>query len=434
MNSRGLTIRAPRKSVIMAPTRKKITESQEAVVRAVLSGADKGSLYKEMSKQVTGTVVPGSRGKAMPAAATQPRKKKRKDKLPDQHVSQKRLTQPTSEQLNLRLTSYFKQLSDPWTYQGIKCPVNYNPVPSFMTCPARTTVTLTAQAITAMSQREIYLFPGHGHADATTPMDGESYHCWNQNIAGTQYAIGPVAAGGFNPVIGYMAPVVSYAAPMPDSTNSSLAGHTPLRYDVALPYTAVLGNGNHTRWKLLSMGIEIENVTPISQRGGQVIHVQPSIQVANTGNLLNDFANQPTFRISDKANDGPYKISWIPRAEDLAFWHAATVAPATAPTTPGMVIFLQAATTFDQQYTIQIVCNWELSGHSLAAVSSATIHQPADKNLVEPVVSALNFTKDSAKGALEVAKVVAQHAGPWAAKAGRVAGAAGQIAQLFLGG
>lgn len=406
---------------------RKAERRAQAAARRVLEGADKKILDKEMTRQITGSVVPVKR----PAPVSRKAAKKAVARNQNQQVSEKRLASPAPEVLNNRLASYFRQLADPWSCQGIKCPVNYNPVPSFMTTPAHLTATLNGITAKAGYSTQLVLFPGHGYGTTADVMDGVSYHANAQNIGGTNLPIGPVYVGA-NPAIGFYTPSTAPLTVGTDMTSSAAAGNVPILWDNALPYTGSVGNGNHTRWKLLSMGIMIENTTPVSNRGGQIVHVMPNTNIIASGSRTVDYAAQPTYTITDAPNDGPYRLSWIPRAEDLAFWHSETSNNSSV-CVPAIVVFFDAP-TLDQTYNVEIVTNWELSGHNLAAVSGATLHQPADRNIVEPTISALNFTKNDAKSALDVAKAVAIHAGPWIVKnAPKVARAASSIASIFLG-
>lgn len=413
-----------------------LTRKEKAAL-SLLEGHTHGAMDREMTKQISKPLNPGVRGRKGHDATNAPRKaqkkKGKKAQEGSQHVTKGRISIPPADILNLRLQSYLAQLADPWKYQGIKCPVNYNPVPSFMTTPAHTTSTFMV-AVAADRQRQIVLFPGHGYATSADSMDGVSYHCTTQNIGGTTYSIGPITTGGFPPAIGFIGTDAIYSGTIPDATLSSTANYLPITIDVPLPYTGSIGNGLHTRWKLLSMGIEVQNTTAVVNRGGTIMHVMPNTNVISSGAFLADFGAQPTFRVSDEANSRPYKLSWIPRAEDLSFWHSEVGTANASVCVPAIILLLQAATTGQQTYTIEVVCNWELSGHSLAAVSSAVLHQPADKNIVEPTLSALGFTKFDAKAAVEIGKTVAHHAGPWMMKnLPKAAGAVSAITSMFSG-
>ncbi len=422
-----------------AKAAKRAVEKAQAAAQRVMEGADKTALLKEMTRQINMPVAnPGRRGASGSSKPHNESRKKAKGavnaNLQSQHVSQKKLMTHSPDIMNQRLASYFRQLADPWSNQGIKCPVNYNPVPSFMTTSAHTTATLNNVKVAASACTQIVLFPGHGYGTTADVMDGVSYHASPQNIGGASIPIGPVMIGASNPAIGFYIPDTFGMAIGVDVSNSSTAGTLPITWDTPLPYVGQSGNGGHTRWKLLSMGIEILNTTPITNRGGQIVHVMPNSNVIATGLRTTDYAAQPTYTITDAPNDKPYKLSWIPRTEDLAYWHSETGTANASVCVPAIIVFLDAPTTA-QTYSVEVVCNWELSGHNLAAVSGATLHQPADKNVVEPTISALNFTKQDASSALEVAKVVATHAGPWLVKnAPKVARAVSGIASMFLGG
>lgn len=332
----------------------------------------------------------------------------------DQLVNRKRISPPSAKQLNSRLDLYFKTLQDPWTNQGIRCPVNYNPVPSFLITPAHTTRTVPVLTVASGTTTQLTLFPGHSFNIDTDAMDGVSYHSGLTQVNGTNYPVGPLTVSAA-PIIGAE---TSGLAGNVDVNNLNSLASTPMTYDVNLPYSAATGNGGHSRWKLVSMGIVIENTTPIQTRGGTVQHVMPASNIYATGVLASDYNSQPTFRITTEANDGELKLSWIPRADDLAYWHvdATATPPATIASVinAGVIVWITAPGTlggaFSQTYSYQVVCNWELSGHSLAAVSSPTIHQPSDKNIIEPVISGLQFTQSHATNVVKIARTVAANA------------------------
>lgn len=398
----------------MAPN-KKVRANREAAAREaikLLANAQASErMFHEESKQITKQVVSTPKR----GANGQPSRVKPKDTKGSKHgekVTLKRLERQQAPVLNARLADYFRQLEDPWKYQGVKCPINYNPVPSFMVTTAHTTYTNNSFTVPIGLQRQLTLFPGHAPPSDGDAMDGPSYHCYGYTVNATSCSVGPVnTTSGVTGIIGFTSPDTGMALTA-DVTSTAAPNFTPLTPDVLLPYTALISTGGHTRWKLVSMGVVISNTTPIQYRGGQIVHVQPNSNIVPTGNMLADYASQPSFRITQEPNLGAYKISWIPRADDLAYWHTEGSAYGNSPWNAGINIWFQGCSGIAQTYSFEVVCNWELSGHSLAAVSAATIHQPADKNLVEPTLSVLNFTKSSASGALEAATTVAQHMAP----------------------
>lgn len=340
--------------------------------------------------------------------------------IENQRVTRKRLAPVSKSELNSRLNDYFKALQNPWEGQGVRCPVNYNPVPSFLITQAHTTRTVPVLTVVNGTTTQLTLFPGHSFHTDNDAMDGVSYHAGLTRINGINYPVGPLTLG-VNACIG--AETTSLASNA-DVNNLDTVNSTPMSYDVNLPYSAATGNGGHSRWKLVSMGIMLENTTPIQTRGGTVQHVMPSTQISSTGVLNADYNSQPTFRVTAEANSGVLKLSWIPRADDLAFWHIdSSASVANGVLNAGLIVWITAPSggvTFNQTYSYQVVCNWELSGHSLAAISAPTVHQPADKNIVEPVISALQFTQSHATNVVNIAKSVATHAPALAAQGSKL--------------
>lgn len=320
-----------------------------------------------------------------------------------------------------RLERWLKLLARPFATPICKCPINYNPVPSFMTSLARTTVTNANLVVTAGQCSQYAIFGGHGLSSETASMDGVAYHARQQTIgAATNYSIGPMGLTGLTtPAIG----VHSYGLAVGAArANGNTVQDLPLTYDVALPYLATASESGHSRWKLIAMGARFENMTAMNYRAGNIVTVQPS----NKGSFGVDPTNQatqasnPSFTISEDANSGTFEVSWIPRPEDLGFWHtlSGTEEGATgALNHAGLFIWINNPSSGDQQYEVQFVFHWELAGSYLNAVSSPSIHQPADKNVVEPVIDLARFTSSGAQHAVEFAKHVAGNIGPMRAGA-----------------
>lgn len=320
-----------------------------------------------------------------------------------------------------RLDGWLKLLARPFANPIVKCPINYNPVPSFMTSLARTTITDPNVTVDAGQCLQYAIFGGHGLSSETASMDGVAYHARQQTIgAATNYSIGPMGLTGLTvPAIGVRSFGMAVGgARALSNTIQDLA----MTYDVALPYLATGSESGHSRWKLVAMGARFENMTAMNFRGGNIVTVQPS----NKGTFGVDpttqaaMASNPSFTISEEANSGTLERSWIPRPEDLGFWHTmlGTEESAIAALNhAGLFIWINNPTSSAQQYEVQFVFHWELSGSYLNAVSSPSIHQPADKNIVEPVIDLSRFTASGAQHVVDFAKHVAGNVGPMRAGA-----------------
>lgn len=327
-------------------------------------------------------------------------------------------------------------LSNPFGHEGIFCPVSYNPAPSFIQSTARTSHTNLNVAVAMTSTTQIALWPGHSTmvgdpsqgGGVQGPMDAVAYHSRDVYIGGAAsanvYTIGPMtkvdAIGTRAGVAGVLTPNVVVGGM---NSASNAAGRVPLTWDVPLPYSVdSTKGGHHARWQLVAMGIRIHNVTPEIYRGGTVVTVQPNNQY-----LVDSAARQesleifPTFR--DHGVGESVVVSWIPRAQDLAFWHAQESAssggaPMASVEAPGILVFLNNPTNNTMTYSYEVVCHWQLAGTYLNPVGGPAPHAPEVKPHVEKAISFLQNSSHTAAPAKQViARAVAHNgatsAGTW---------------------
>lgn len=317
------------------------------------------------------------------------------------------------------LANYLRTLSDPWRDMRVFCPVNYNPVPSFVTQYARTTFQLISKTINGGTATNLVLYPGHaGLANQqvsnvagaqsmnVSDFDEVAYHAYLSNFLGANRVVGPattitIAGNTMVPTIGGWID----GLPAAGVTNAS-SGMQPLTYDQTLPYTLSTGIPGHGRWKLTSMGVRIINTTPVQFRGGSIISYQPINNVPQAAGTITQYARLPTYK-----DWGPDKaeITWIPRMRDCAFWHLSSqqlVATgndiANAELIPGISVSITAPNGANQTYDVVGVCNWELAGDLFASVGSKGTHRPELKSVVERVHAELVNTRATAREALTV--------------------------------
>lgn len=323
--------------------------------------------------------------------------------------------------LNKRLDSYLAMLSRPFDSAPVKGPVNYNPVPSFMTSTATTTYTATLPV--AVSSCVQLCLSAHGRHSENDAMDGVSYHGVLQFVNGVDYTIGPVATTGpKTPIAGFFVSGLSLGSA---ASVSSGATASPIFWDTALPYSGVLDDAEHTRWKLLSMGVRLQNVTNVEQRSGDVTSVQPSNSAVLASQAA--WAKYPTFDVSQRANTGTLELSWIPRAQDMAFWHS--VASATDSSTSGaygaiMIWLNNSSSVATQVYRVELVFHWELAGDNLVSIATPSILQPNDKSVIEPTLEVLKFTSGTAAKAQDIGLAVAGGSGSFLDEVGSLAATA----------
>jgi hypothetical protein len=242
--------------------------------------------------------------------------------------------------------------------------------------------------------REFGLFPGHTSGSDVSGEDLTAAHSKLQRIGnvtpvGTNYVVGPFEMDSYSYTVGYYQDINStaYAATKTDVDNT-------VRIDSRepLPFVGTEGNPYHTRWRVVSMGIIIRNTTPWSTRGGTVRSVQPDYPYAS--------AYQTDFEVFDSFCDwgvDPQSggcncatehsrcvcnynaITWIPRPEDISFWHPADVAtPEIEDGTEqaGLRAWLVNNTGSAQSYSVYVLVNWEFAGSKYQALVTDTVDHP----------------------------------------------------------
>lgn len=321
-------------------------------------------------------------------------------------------------------------LARPFQHEGVFCPVNYNPAPSFIQSTARTYLTDNNLSVTANTTTQFAIFPGHGRlinipAAVTTagvgPMDGVSYHALDQRVNGVTYVVGPMSKADSvstkSPIIAVMTAGVTLGNAF---GSTDIAGASALGYDVQLPYvsqaaSSTSGAGGHSRWQLVAMGVRFHNVSPEIYRGGNMVSVQPNnVYALAAGDAPQEtFVAFPTYH--DHGCPDNAEISWIPRATDLAFWHGTDVTGTGTYSAsvhgPAIMVWLNNPTANAQTYTYEIVCHWQLAGTYLNTVGRPAAHAPEAKPAVEKMISFLSNNSHTASSAPRVAAAAANHDG-----------------------
>lgn len=327
------------------------------------------------------------------------------------------------------LGKWSRILSRPFEFEGFFCPVSYNPAPSFIQSTARTTVTNLNLGVGPNSTTQIAFWPGHnimaGDASQTggfeAPMDAVAYHSRDIFIGGATpaniYVVGPMtktdAISTKTAAIGVLWGGLGLASTY-GTTNSGAS--LPLTWDVSLPYVADgTKGGHHTRWQMVAMGLRIRNISPEIYRGGNVVTVQP-----NNNYLIPNAGNQATLEIFPTFYDHGVceyaEVSWIPRAQDLAFWHgqeniSSGGTPSTDFSGPAMIVFFNNPTANTMSYSYELVCHWQLAGTYLNPVGGPAPHAPEVKPHVEKAISFLQNSSHTASQAASVISKAVSHSG-----------------------
>lgn len=289
---------------------------------------------------------------------------------------------------------WMKSLSQPFRYPEPICPVGYNPVPSVFKTTARTTTTSLTRSVAQGTATNIILFPGHGSsriANSGSPgpgsvqysqMDAVAFHSQGLRVGDPSvvYSLGPIGYTGsdFQPINAILQANVAPGSIA--ATNTALGSYVALPYDINLPYnlgtTYLADGGHHARWQLTSMGIKVVNTTPEISRGGSVITFMPTnaSRLPDGAGALQKCTVFPTF-----FDHGPTMkptgegVSWIPRPNDVGFWHTIADSGIIAQSELRDVALFAALTApaaAAQTYDIEIVYNWQLSGTFVQSISS----------------------------------------------------------------
>lgn len=333
------------------------------------------------------------------------------------------------------LFRWAKAVAKPFESRGAICPVSFNPAPSLMCTTATTTYTDLNIGVSAGTTTQYVFYPGHlpgvptvqtsSSSRIASEMDATAYHAISYVgvAAGGRLTMGPVAltpisgpgtAGGNSLRV--------QGLPLDGATNNStLASGVPgaAGFDEALPYSygGTTHTSSHIRWQLVSMGIRFVNQTPAISRGGNVT----SVQLVNNAGLRNaggagvsrqgELEHNPSFKLLGVC-DELTEIAWIPRLEDLAYWHGvvplshtSTDSSAVIDTMDGaaLAVFFNNPTSATQNYAMQVIYNWQLSGSYLASVSEAAVVEPVLKAPIEQTVVQLANTSSTAAHAPVVA-------------------------------
>jgi hypothetical protein len=342
------------------------------------------------------------------------------------------------------LAAWSRILSDPFHQEGIFCPVSYNPAPSFIQSTARTTSTNLTFSVAANSSTQMFLFPGHyrpaGSATSNAGLDAVAYHALDLSIGASRFVVGPMdktdAVATRPPIIGVINPNLTL-----NSCADVFGGGIGMFYDVPLPYVSVAISeaGSHSRWQMVAMGLKIRQTTPELKRGGSIVTVQPNTNyVIPTGTVQSQLEVFPTF--TDHGPDGCY-VSWIPRSQDMAFWHGTSETGASGASAvcggAGIIAYLNNPTVDDLSYSFEVVCHWQLAGSYLNTVGRPGAHSPDVKPAVEKAISYLQNAGHSGAAAFgKIASAAVDHsgsksAGSWLGTAIQGVKMAARVASLF---
>lgn len=330
---------------------------------------------------------------------------------------------------------WVRALARPFDHRGVQCPVNANPAPSNIVLSPSVLANDLNITVASNATRQIVLFPGHGvqsqgalGVDNATAPAGTTYkatagpgdefavHSRLQSYSATSVvpvgtgSVGPVPYNlGFsvsgvetpytmNPMLGLVSGNGGGGTDLPAGyatcfTCGAVSGGVhwdPIPPDVPVGLTGQSSSG-HMRHKLTSMGVRVVNQTPVAERGGNIVTVQPTNKFYNAGTGPNYTFHQsamdlyPTYRVHSNQCD----LSWVPRPEDLAFSHPAVGTASEATLTDALLaegycytdhaaiyVFLNNPTANAQTYTLEIVQNYDLAGQGVTQLGQEAEHHP----------------------------------------------------------
>lgn len=320
-------------------------------------------------------------------------------------------------------------LSSPFKVEGLFCPVSYNPAPSFIQSTARTTCTALSATVAATSTNQYVFWPGHylspnanSIATGMETMDAVAYHATDVlvNTAGLadRYVVGPMNkrdnVGTRTAICGVGMTGVTVNQTWSATNNAT---STPLGWDVPLPYESDARTtgfrGHHSRWQCVAIGLRFRQTTPELARGGSFITVQPNNVYEPANNASQSVLEQfPTFK--DHGPEG-FEISWIPRAQDLAFWHGTPDDSASGYKTStgggGVYVFVNNPTAGVLSFDFQVVYHWQLAGTYLNTVGRPGAHAPETKPAVEKAISHMQNGSHTAAQAPKIMSKAVDHDG-----------------------
>lgn len=413
--------------------KKQLLASQQQSAKLANDVAHLGQKINSMDERTRKTAV--ARTKAVKAKKAAGKKLKPSKKI----VFEDRSVTKAGRSVYGSVGKWADLVSNPFTGVPVKCPFNFNPVPSYLSMTVTTTCSRIGNTSAAAGgTTQIVLWPGHATM-ATVPttspavtlngllgdMDEVAYHESFTGVNGSVYVAGPVDsadAGGTKrtAIAGVINTGVTLGATF---NNSNDVSGVPLTWDNPLPFFTVVSTPSqsvfgHMRWKMTAMGVRIKNVTPELSRGGSIITVQP-LTVIDMPTSQAKYALQPTYM--DWGPDSA-TVHWIPRLRDLSYWHATAAMSAVAGvpgTTPlfgttfesaGIVIFLNAPGVGIQTYDIEVVAHWEIAGYATQQLASPTAATPLSDGVLKGALNQVASNLPSAHGVGEVIENIVGHA------------------------
>lgn len=321
------------------------------------------------------------------------------------------------------IAAYFDALEHPENAAMVKVPIQINNVYSTQTITAKT-MCVESVAVAGGGSSELAFFPGHSQyafaASAGTegPLDLQSAHSRVQQLANSlgtaaqSWVMGPMSDGTDSPAIGYRTVgsgmTQSTAVGVTNYAVTSLAGFSCTPFEMTpLPYSAVRDDNNHTRWRLVSFSVKLVNKTPEINRGGLVSSVQPSNHFTpSTSAALGErdlFQNFPSYVVHD--SDHNVRITWVPRPEDISFWHSANHSTASS-AAAGIRIWLDAPASYPQTWEVSVHANWEIAGANYRAIASPAIQHPKSEEIIPQSLAVAKRSKAGASFMTKIGRVM----------------------------
>jgi len=277
--------------------------------------------------------------------------------------------QERSKAMDRSMQDYYATLSNPMRVRGVKSPVLGNEAATVSSFAATTSLATFAAAVAANTTRQYALFPGHNTFDGDD--FGVAKHSNQQTVNVTNYLVGPMNSDDGTPVVAISGVGTTCGLNTCKYFTNTASSDYPMIYDVTLPLSTKVLNTGHSRWRLVSMGVEVTNTTPVADRAGSIVTVTP-----DNRSTWGDGATQEIFnRFSSftiHGTDTKVCVNWVPRTNDLGYV-ASGSGVSTNLFSAGLLFWLNNPTAVAQTYAIEIVFNWEIAGSNVKPLTSLSL-------------------------------------------------------------
>ncbi len=269
------------------------------------------------------------------------------------------------------MANWLKSLKNPFGDID-KCPLNFNTIPTLHSFLYRSPGTMQ-MSVSANTCRQLVFF-GRSNVDTTEFAEQAGFQ-YMMTIGSTNYVVGPCPV--VNGATTYAAINGCYSPGLVADPGAVGSANVDLSYGANGPLSPANPNGPTTldfafltasrfRCRPVSIGVRLEQTTPLSSRGGTAISVCPT-----QGDLWGLFASNAAAKIAGFDIFPSYKdwgtltkpidISPAMLPTDLAY---TTVKNSQSPwlDRAAVIVWLVNNTSSTQTYNVEYITNWEIAG------------------------------------------------------------------------